>query len=288
MIAEIAVESLAARDLDHAADIVEAAAIRPSRAGIEQQRPARQVLAVMRGLQVTHHGFIPQRIGKARAVRQQLPQRDRLVGTAQLRQALGIEAGQHLHRRERRIDVRRRLVQLQPALLDKLQGGDRGEQLHHRGDAEDRVARHPRAVAHMAEAERALVEHRLCARRNGDNARDLPRLDLGAKCAVAVRALNGLMHRSRGSRRRAERHHPGRRAPDRSQQRLTPRKRAHGASCRLKSEVAPSLDQFCRVVEAVAQAFRGRPTRTWYCCSRTSREWAARHPSARRSCRSPA
>ena len=107
VLTEIAIDALPAGDLNQLADIVDAAAIGPSCARLEHQRPARQRRIGPRGFQVTNDVRIPQRVAEAGGVRQQVSQRDRLVRRPQLRNAFGIEARKDLRRGERRIDIGR-------------------------------------------------------------------------------------------------------------------------------------------------------------------------------------
>jgi hypothetical protein len=100
---------------------------------------ARQGRIAPRGLEVTHDIRIPQRVAEAGCVRQQISQRDRIVRRPQLRSTLRIESLEDLRCGERRIDIGRRLVQFQFAALHQLQCGYRGQQLDHRGNAEDRI-----------------------------------------------------------------------------------------------------------------------------------------------------
>ena len=58
------------------------------------------------------------------------------------RYALGIETGENPKRGEFWIDIAGRLVQHQLAAFHELEGGDRCQELNHRGDAEDRIGRH--------------------------------------------------------------------------------------------------------------------------------------------------
>jgi hypothetical protein len=95
---------------------------------------------------------------------QQVAQHDRPLRGTQLGRASGVKPLQDPGRAQYRVDIGQRLFERELALLDKLHGRDAGHRLGHRGDAEDGVERHRRAVAKDARAERAFVEQALVGR----------------------------------------------------------------------------------------------------------------------------
>jgi hypothetical protein len=62
------------------------------------------------------------------------------------------------------------IVEPEPALLDELHRGGRGDRLGHRRDAEQRICRQRPAGRDIGFAERALVQHPLAIGRHGDHA----------------------------------------------------------------------------------------------------------------------
>ena len=78
-----------------------------------------------------------------------------------------VEPLQDLRCRELRQHVADRLIEPQFALFDELHRCYRGHGLRHRGEPEDRVERHLRAVDEIAGAERALVDDPLVIGRHG-------------------------------------------------------------------------------------------------------------------------
>jgi hypothetical protein len=187
-LAQIRVERLSADRLDDAADPVDVDAVLPSLAGVEVERPA-QCRHLARydpgragGLDVAQRVRVPEFIGKAGRVGQQVPEGDRPLGGAQQRRATGAEAFEHLRRGQRGFaDVRHRCVEAEPALLDELHRPNAGDRLCHREDAEDRVERHWRPAAELAHAERPLVDRPLVARRHRDDPRHLASRDRTAQ-----------------------------------------------------------------------------------------------------------
>ena len=101
---------------------------------------------------------------------QQVAQRDRPLRRTQPGRTGGIESLQNLWRAQRRVDIGHRFIEPELALLDELHGGDGGDRLGHRGDAEDGIERHWRAVAKEARAERAFVKQALVGQRHGHDA----------------------------------------------------------------------------------------------------------------------
>ena len=100
------------------------------------------------------HVRVPGVVDEPGGVGQQIAQRDVAARGAQIRNAAGAEAVEHLGVREKRQDLPRRLVQLELALLDHLHRGGGGDRLGHRGDAEHAVVGHARGRADVATAER--------------------------------------------------------------------------------------------------------------------------------------
>ena len=184
VIDKIAIEALPTRDFDHPAGPVETAAIGPFGARLEHQRRARQVRITADDLEIAHDIGIPKPIAEPRRVRQQMAQRHGHLRQMQLRNTFRVEAGEHLGRSERRIDVAGRLVKFQLAALHELQRRDRRQQFDHRGDAEDRIARHRRRRGHVAEAERALIDDRLFVGGHRDNAGYFPGADFCSQRSI--------------------------------------------------------------------------------------------------------
>ena len=167
LVAEVRVERLAAGGFDKAAHPVRVDPVEPAVTRIEHERLAdRGHLAggarrQPGRLDVAPGVRVPQVVAEACRVRQQVAQRDRPLGRAQLRGAAGVEALQHLRRAERGVDVGHRLVELEFALLDELHRRDRGDGLGHRGDPEQAVERHRWPLIERAGAEGPLVEQAL-------------------------------------------------------------------------------------------------------------------------------
>ena len=85
----------------------------------------------------------------------------------------GVEPGEHLRRRQRRVDIGQLAVEQELAAFDQLHRRDAGDRLGHRGDAEHRVELHRRSGGEAADAERALVEDAPGIGRHRDDARHL-------------------------------------------------------------------------------------------------------------------
>jgi hypothetical protein len=94
----------------------------------------------------------------ARRMREQVAERDRRPGIAQLRRTVGIEAVEHLYVADNRQHVAHRLVETDAPLLDELHGGGAGDGLGHRGDAKHRIGRHRFGLVDRPHAEGSLVE----------------------------------------------------------------------------------------------------------------------------------
>ena len=146
-----------------------------------------------------------------------MAKRNRPLRRTKKRRALGVEAIQHLRVGDGRVDLRQRAVERELAFLDQPYRGDGRDQLHHRGDAEHRVAGHRgvfgRAAAQPAAAEHALIEDAVLGGGDRHNARHFLRADGGAQACVDVGESGGarrLMRERAGACRkragRGERH----------------------------------------------------------------------------------
>ena len=168
---------------------------------------------------------IPDVVGEAGGMGQQLAQRDRPLGRAQFRFALVVESFQDLRRRQLGKELADRLVKLELALLDELHCGGCGERLGHRRDPEHRIRGHVGALGEVALAECAFVEDAVAGRRYGDDAGDF--LGVRGLAQGLIDAGERILFSTLGG--------AGRRRADRSQTRPQPRSRrpisrAHGDS----------------------------------------------------------
>ena len=190
-------------------------------AGIEHQRSGRRQFSLrlrqqLERLGVLHRLGVPEPVSEAGRMGQQVAQRDRPLCRPQLRQSFAVEAIEHLRRADRGFDIGHRRVQRQLVLLDELQRGHRRNQLHHRGDAKHRVARHGGAVAEPALAENPLIEDAMVGRRQGHYSRHFSRARRGAEHRIDLgnRFRLGLGRRLRaGGCRVAQAQRAGRRQP---------------------------------------------------------------------------
>ena len=173
-------EPLPAHRLDHLAGPVDADAVVPALARIEQERRRQRGVLAARDLRnalrllVGKDVRVPDFVHVAGGMGQQVAQRHRALRRARLRLALLIEAFQHLDFAQIRDDRTCRSVQFQLALLDHLHGRRAGDGLGHGGDPADRVGRHGDAAAGRAFAEPALVDGPFRRRRRRHDAGNVP------------------------------------------------------------------------------------------------------------------
>ena len=157
----------------------------------ERRAEGRQLSGGPRGqsrcLHVAARVRVPDVVAEPGRVGQQVAQRDRPLRRTQLGRAGGVEALQHLGRAQARVDVRHGLLDLELALLDELHRRHGGDRLGHRGDAEDGVERHRRALVERAQAEGPFVEHALVGRGHGHHARHFLGVDGLPQDAVDLR-----------------------------------------------------------------------------------------------------
>ena len=113
---------------------------------------------------------VPHVVGKARGVGHEMAQRDRLLGGAQFRLAVGVKAFQHLRGGKIGQQLADRLVQRELALFDELHAGGARDRLGHGGDPEHAVGGHRIVLGQVALAERALINHLAAGRRHRDHA----------------------------------------------------------------------------------------------------------------------
>ncbi len=127
--------------LDERAEHARALAVRPARAGVVQQREARDARAGV-GADERGQRLVRERVAQARRVRQQVPNRDRRRGRARRVALVGrVEVLDDLLVLERRQVVRDGIVEPDVAFLNEHHDGHRRHGLRHRRDAEDRVRR---------------------------------------------------------------------------------------------------------------------------------------------------
>ena len=206
MLAKIDVQRFTADRFDDAADPIDAGAVLPTRAGIEHQRGGRCQFSLRLRQQLERLGIVrglgvPEPVSEAGRMGQQVAQRDRPLCRAQLRQSFGVEAIEHLRRADRGLDIGHRRIQRQLVLLDELQRRHRRNQLHHRGDAKHRVARHGGPVAEPALAENSFIEEAMVGRRQGHDSRYFSCTRCGAEHQIDL----GKRSRFRLGRRRGAR-----------------------------------------------------------------------------------
>ena len=162
---EVLSQPLAARRLHHLAGPVDADAVEPLVARIEEQRCAqRRILAgddtgdVLGGL-IGGDLLAPDLVSEASGVGEQVAQRDLPSWRARAR-STGIEAFQHLCRGDVRDNPGCRCVEIKLALLDQLHGRSSRERLGHGGDPADGVDSHWRRLALHALAEGPFIDDR--------------------------------------------------------------------------------------------------------------------------------
>ena len=169
LFAQVVAEALAGKGLEHEAGPVDAGAVVPIVAGIEQQRreeavaPGRQARAPGRGGKAGVVG-IAEIIGEAGGMEQQHAGGDVTLGRAEQRPAVPVEAGQDLHSAELGKRSPRRGVEIEAPLLHQLQDAGRRDRLGAGVEGQDGVDRERRGSA--------FEQCRVAAGRDGDKARD--------------------------------------------------------------------------------------------------------------------
>ena len=152
MLREKVAERLAARTLDRLADPIDADAVIPPVAWIEDQRQHQR--GVLAGddtrcgclFHVSAHLRAPDVVDEARSMGNQMSQGDLLPRRAQLRLAGGVETFEHLWRGEFRQHLGDWPVERELALLDEPHCRRRGDRLCHRGDPKHCIDGHCRPV----------------------------------------------------------------------------------------------------------------------------------------------
>jgi hypothetical protein len=159
---------LATHRLDDLAHPVDVDAIFPALTRIAYQRSRKRsvlkgrVGGRPRGLLVLRDRGAKNVLTETSGVGQQVPERHRTPGRAQLQCAGRIEPCEHLHPRQFRHDVSRRGVELQQgAAFNELHRGSGRDGFGHRGDPEDRIGRHGCVFPEFARAESAFVQDAL-------------------------------------------------------------------------------------------------------------------------------
>ena len=179
---QVLAQPLPAGLFDEPAGPVDADAVVPALAGVEEPRghqrraPAARHQRQSEGLLVAAHLRVPGVIAEAGGVGEQVAQRDRPARRAGDRPALRIEALEHRHARELGQPAQGRRVELEQTAFDQLHGRRGRDRLGHRGDPADRVQIHGLRLAQGAHAEGALVAGVVQVGDHGGHARHLARL----------------------------------------------------------------------------------------------------------------
>ena len=186
----ILVERLAADLLDNAPGPVDAGAIDPLRARLEEERTGRVVLAGAR-LEITNDGA-GEAVAEAGRVGQEVPNGERLchrphgVGAGRL-----VERVEDLQVRQLGQVLVRRIVEGEAVLLDELHRGHRRDRLGHRRDPEDRVGRERPPGGRVRGAEGALISDPAAGHRHRDHARHVAMRDRGRQAGIIGAASRG-------------------------------------------------------------------------------------------------
>jgi hypothetical protein len=154
---KIGFQRLSAHRLDHLAGKIDADAVFPIRAGIDVIL-AGQDAGQPCDLHVASEISVEDVVAVAGRMREQVAERDRRLGIAQLRRAVGIETLEHLHVPNDGQHVAHRLVEADASLFDELHGRGAGDRFGHRGDAEDGIWRHRFGLVDRPDPEGSFVE----------------------------------------------------------------------------------------------------------------------------------
>src|SRR5262249_27819055 len=182
------------------ADDVGARAVMPTLAWVEQQGTAEWITFARPRLEVAQN-CTRERIAEAGCVGEDMSNGRRPACRAEpIDAARRVERFEDLQVCKLRQILFDRIVESEAALLDKLHGRRRRDQLGHRGDAEQRVGRERAPARDVCHAEGTLIEHAPTTGDQRDYARHVLALNRAAQRRVDARACRRILraHRDRG------------------------------------------------------------------------------------------
>ncbi len=169
VIAEICLEILAGQRLENAPAPVDACAVEPLLARIEEQR-ARDMRLARTRFEVAHDGA-REVVAKTSSVREHVPHcRRPLRGPQGVRPGSGVEGLEDFQVRQLRKILLRRIVEAEAALFDQLHHRQGRDRFCHRRNAENRVDGHRRAAGDICDPEGALIHDAAPIRGHRDHA----------------------------------------------------------------------------------------------------------------------